>query len=127
MNTVNTSPIARNIKETIDIGAYEFGSTGIIPGNKYKIKFNNITASPNPFKSSTVISYYLASPGDVTVTICSCNGKMIASFHKKQQERGSYSIKWDGLDDNNTHLKSGIFILTVKSGTFLRSVRLIKF
>jgi hypothetical protein len=126
MNTVNTSPIARNIKETIDIGAYEFGSTGIITGNKFINNYNIISASPNPFKSSTIISYYLASPGDVTVTIYSCKGIIIDSFYKERQSKGSHSILWDGLIDNKAKIKSGVYILTVKSGTFLRSVRLIK-
>lgn len=66
---------------------------------------------PNPFNSSTTISYSLPSESEVTLEIYDILGKRIASLVNQRQQAGNYQITWDAGG-----LPSGAYFARLKAG-----------
>jgi len=66
---------------------------------------------PNPFNPQTAISYSIAEPCHVTLTIYNILGEKAATLVDEQQEAGEYSINWDA-----TNNASGIYFYCLKAG-----------
>ena len=70
---------------------------------------------PNPFESSTMISYLLDEGGHVNLTITDINGFFIESLVDHHQEAGNYELNWDA-----SNRSSGVYFYTLhQNGTIL--------
>lgn len=91
---------------------------------------------PNPFWSaatsparsggnpSTTISYALAKPGATVLKIYDVLGKEVRILVNKHQAAGEYTAQWDGKDNLGRNAVSGVYIVTIESGTFRASRRI---
>ncbi len=70
---------------------------------------------PNPFSSNTTISYQLPSDCYVALRIYNIVGKLVRKLVNKHQEVGHYSVRWNGEDDQNKQLPSGVYFLQLKT------------
>jgi hypothetical protein len=82
----------------------------------------NLTVQPNPFTSSTVISWQLAEEAKVNISIYDLEGRKLANIINKMQEAGSYSVTWSPksnfkLQIPNSKLNSGIYICHLEAKT----------
>lgn len=70
---------------------------------------------PNPFNSSTTISYEI--PDKYTVILCIYDilGNRIKVLQNGIQNAGFYKIMWDGKDNRNNFVSSGIYLIEMKS------------
>jgi hypothetical protein len=86
-----------------------------------------LTASPNPFSSSTVITATSLGPGsDVELTIYDSLGRLVRRFTDATPDASlSRSWHWDGLDASGRVAPSGVFFLETKQGTARAIDRLI--
>lgn len=100
---------------SIDRGAFEFKTSDIISKNVFHKSTGKVSIWPNPFSQHLSLAYYQSRPGDITITIYSGNGQEVQSFVKKSQGAGVCTIQWDGLSSLNKAVKSGVYIITVKS------------
>ena len=83
----------------------------------------HLSAYPNPFNSSTTISYALPSPGWTTLDVMDVNGRLVTRLSEGWKEAGSYqSVLQTG------ELPSGTFLVKLKSGgeTVSQKVELVK-
>jgi len=71
---------------------------------------------PNPFNSETRISFDLPRACKVALDIYNILGMKVRSLIDREFPAGSYDIKWDGVDDNNQVVASGIYFYRLKSG-----------
>ncbi len=73
---------------------------------------------PNPFNSSTVIWYYLPDvgyqPAEVEITIYNILGKVVRKLVSTRQYPGSHKVLWDGKDDLENEVASGIYFCRLK-------------
>ncbi len=65
---------------------------------------------PNPFNSTTLITYHLSSPGPVQLVIYNVLGQPVRTLVDQSQAAGSYQIRWDVLDQRGVSLSTGIYI-----------------
>ena len=65
---------------------------------------------PNPFNPSTTIAYQTKVPGRVVIKIFNTLGQRIETLVNKKQLPGSYSVHWDGTDNNGKKVPSGIYL-----------------
>ena len=65
---------------------------------------------PNPFNSSTVISYRLPQAGNVALTLVDLSGKQLSVLVKHWHAAGTYQINFDGKD-----LPSGSYFLYLRT------------
>ncbi len=80
---------------------------------------------PNPFNPQTSIQFSIAERKQVSLVIYSITGQRIRTLCESEKMPGSYIITWDGRDDGNHWVSSGIYILILKSGQQTRSHKMI--
>ncbi|MCX6245297.1 MAG: DUF1566 domain-containing protein [Bacteroidetes bacterium] len=70
---------------------------------------------PNPFSASTSISFTLARPEAVTLTIYSSTGKKIATVTDGVILSGRNSVCWNGTDLSGTKMPAGIYFYSIQT------------
>jgi hypothetical protein len=83
---------------------------------------------PNPFSSSTQISYTLPSSGNIVLKIYDMLGREIKTLVDDYQSAQTYSMTWDGRSNGGTDVPSGAYLykLTVNGHTFTKTLTLIR-
>ena len=80
---------------------------------------------PNPFNSITTISFDLSEDGFVELSFYNMRGEKVATLLKGNQEAGSYKMKWDGRDQQGEILSSGIYFLSIATGSYCKTDKMI--
>lgn len=91
---------------------YKLGSTnpsGLNESNPLpkEIKLNQ--NFPNPFNSSSEITYSIPKNSFVNLSIYNITGQKVRSLINNLQESGEHKAIWDGTDDFGTGMSSGIY------------------
>ena len=71
---------------------------------------------PNPFNSATVIRFALSTRGDVELSIFNLAGQKVATLMQGVREGGTYTVHWDGRDDDGRALASGVYLYRLQTG-----------
>ncbi|MDH3268247.1 MAG: glycoside hydrolase family 3 C-terminal domain-containing protein [Ignavibacteria bacterium] len=94
--------------------------------NDYGIKGYNLENNfPNPFNPGTTLRYKIADPGYVKLDIYNISGERITRLINGQHQPGNYEIYWDGKDNNNQEVSSGVYIYRLQAGQYLISKKMI--
>ncbi|UCE06034.1 MAG: T9SS type A sorting domain-containing protein [bacterium] len=80
---------------------------------------------PNPFNNSTVISFTLPSNQMVTLTIFDGNGRVVTRLVDRYFKAGVHHIQWDGTDDRNQGVASGVYFYEFYSKLYSSTKKLI--
>ncbi len=75
-----------------------------------------LPASPNPFGSSTTLSYVLDAPGRVALDIISVSGRYVRSLVNEHLSTGTHNIDWDGRDAHGRELSAGVYFARFEFG-----------
>ncbi|MGE5412479.1 MAG: alpha-amylase family glycosyl hydrolase [Clostridiales bacterium] len=83
---------------------------------------------PNPFNPSTVISYQIASPSNVSLKIYDLLGREIKTLINQQQNSGSYHVEWKGDNNQGMKVSGGLYLYRLEAGNYVstRKMMLIK-
>lgn len=114
---VQSGEVDRGLTYYTDSVAVSSVTTGVEPIAKpytYKL-FNNY---PNPFNPSTMISYQLAGPGHVTLTIYDILGREVATLVNAVQNAGEHSVKFDG-----SRFASGVYFYRLQTSSGFSEVK----
>jgi len=76
--------------------------------------YNLIGNVPNPFTNSTMISFSLASQAHISIDIFNLKGQKIRSMLSSYFDSGSHSMTWDGKNDADQEVPSGIYLYNLK-------------
>ncbi|MCC7261929.1 MAG: choice-of-anchor D domain-containing protein [Candidatus Latescibacteria bacterium] len=80
---------------------------------------------PNPFNSTTVMSYQMADRGRVKLAIYNLLGQQVRVLVDRVDEPGIYAMPWDGEDDQGQQLSSGMYIYQLVANGRVESKRLL--
>jgi len=80
---------------------------------------------PNPFNPSTIIEYGLKYSIGVKITIYDILGRVIKTLVNEYQEAGYKSVYWDGTNDNNNSVATGVYIYKIEVGDFADSKKML--
>lgn len=105
----------RIYQDIIDVGAYEWDGTVETETVIHNPSLLSIRNYPNPFNPSTTLSYQLPDSGKIKVNIYNVKGQLVKSIYSGYQEKGTYQMIWDGKDDNNNSVSSGIYYASLKT------------
>jgi hypothetical protein len=75
---------------------------------------------PNPFNSSTVIQYDLASPAFVELRLYNSLGQQVIALANERQQAGKHQIYWEGCDAAGLPVSSGVYLVQLQVGTEIR-------
>ena len=73
---------------------------------------------PNPFNSTTQITYHLASPRPVRLVIYNLLGQVVTVLADAYQEMGAYQVAWEGRDVSGARVVSGVYLYRLQAGSF---------
>jgi len=118
----------------IDMGAYEFGAPPYV-----EIDDNIIIQTPgvhlyqnypNPFNPTTTISFQLSAfsnQEDVELEIYNIKGQKIKTLTHSltHQPTNCYKVSWDGTDDYNQPVSSGIYLYKLQAGKQVQTRKMI--
>jgi len=76
---------------------------------------------PNPFNPETTLRYDIGNASKVELVIYNLLGQKVRTLVDGEQAAGTYSVKWNGLGDDNRQLASGIYVYRLKAGEFVQS------
>ena len=80
---------------------------------------------PNPFNSSTTISFSLPDPGIVSVTVYNLNGQKVKTLAFSWFPAGKNSIIWDSTSDTGLESASGMYFYRVSAGDSERTGKML--
>ena len=70
---------------------------------------------PNPFSSTTAISYQLNKQNDVQVAVYDILGREVKTFKVGLQTPGTHAVHWDGKDNFGTRIASGVYFYRLQT------------
>lgn len=73
---------------------------------------------PNPFNPETTISYDLKEAGKVRLEVYNVKGQLVRSLVMTDQPAGRYHVVFNGRDDNDNMLSSGIYLYRFSSENY---------
>ena len=119
-NNVMDKQYSRNLGADIGIElVYSKITTGVyiddpeLDGSNSSLKLNQ--NYPNPFSSSTSITYHLSSPSGIKMSIYDSKGRLINILQAAHQPAGDHTLIWDGSDSNGGQLKTGVYYLVMEA------------
>jgi hypothetical protein len=71
---------------------------------------------PNPFTSSTTVSFELSRAAEVSVEVFDLTGRKVKSLAAGRAEAGGHRVTWDGTNENGRRVASGIYFLRLDTG-----------
>jgi len=96
----------------------------IVP-DQYKL-YNN---SPNPFNSGTSIKFDIPdnrfNQNHITIQVFDVSGKKVTELFHGLLNPGRYQIKWNGKNDADMDMASGLYILSLRSISYSSSKKMI--
>jgi hypothetical protein len=101
--------------------------------NEEQVSFINVEPTnfqltqnyPNPFNPSTSISYQIPKPVNVRIKIFDTRGTEIKSLLDSYKQPGFYTMVWDGTDNSNRKVSSGVYFLTLSTPEYTKTIKMI--
>lgn len=72
---------------------------------------------PNPFNSETRIRYSLAATGQMTMKVYDILGREVSTLLDETRVAGTHEIIWNGRTNGDAPVASGLYFVTLHSGT----------
>jgi hypothetical protein len=93
-----------------------YGS-GALEVNDIPVVLNKLTANnyPNPFNPTTNIAFNMPANGHASVKIYNAKGQLVKTLFNGALEAGQKTITWNGVDNNNTNVGSGVYFYKVEA------------
>jgi len=110
----------------IDMGAYE-NQNVIVNTDEDLIPMSTKLNQnyPNPFNPTTTINYSLKEDSKVSINIYNIKGQKVKQLTTDQLSAGQHSVVWDGRDDNNKQVSSGIYFYKLKTNNYEKTRKMI--
>ena len=83
-------------------------------GSQTMVDFTLHNNYPNPFNSSTSISYSIMEDNYINITIYDLIGNRIKLLINKYQRPGHHKVQWNGQNDNGISVSSGVYLYTIQ-------------
>jgi len=80
---------------------------------------------PNPFNPETQIRYSLPVQTHVTLQVYDVLGRLVTTLTDGLQKAGAHEITWKGQNQYGKIVSSGVYILRMQAGNFVRSRKMI--
>ncbi|MGH7490779.1 MAG: FlgD immunoglobulin-like domain containing protein [bacterium] len=78
---------------------------------------------PNPFNAGTEIRFQIPSSMHVKVVVYDQQGRLIRTLVDQFQPAGVYRAKWDGRDNSNAAMASGVYFCRFQAGASFAVMR----
>ncbi len=80
---------------------------------------------PNPFNPTTTIAFNMVEEGNVSIEVFNIKGQLVKTLINEHMEVGDHSLVWEGTNDNNQKVSSGIYFYKMKSANYSSTKKMI--
>lgn len=80
-------------------------------------EFTMVSNYPNPFNPSTTIRFNLSEASNVTLDVYNMLGQKVASLYNGLGHSGANEVSWNGTNDLNESVDSGVYLYRVTTPT----------
>lgn len=108
----------------VDIGLYEY-PFGIVPFDPGSDSLAALFVYPNPTDGRVTISFLMESEGNAKLTIFNLLGQRVYQREMNGFASGRYWIQWEGMNDDNKPVASGLYIAQLQLQGSTRNARII--
>lgn len=114
---------AYRLKQIDNDGKYQYYDEIIVTLNS-KIRTELKQNFPNPFNPSTSIRFNLAENSKVSLEVYDVLGKLVKTLVNEYKPMGSYIVYWNGEDELNNKVSSGIYVYRLQVGNEVQIKRM---
>jgi len=108
----------------VGVPAEDPGDPGGPPAGEPPIALAIHAAFPNPVVDRTRIAFDLPAARDVEVRIYDVTGAQVRALATGPMGAGRHAIEWNATDAQGRRVRSGVYIVRVRLGEFVRSQKL---
>jgi hypothetical protein len=114
---------------SISLGIYKISSP-IVQIEEHRDKviikdFKLFDNYPNPFNSSTIISYQIPVTCEVSLKIFNLLGNEVATLVNLEQSAGKYSVEFSSNTKSKIELTSGVYLCRLQAGNYSTTKKMI--
>ncbi len=80
---------------------------------------------PNPFNPETTISYNVNYNENVSIEIYNVKGQLVNTLVNSPQTLGNHKVVWNGRDNNNNKVSSGLYFYKMTNGKYSGTKKMI--
>lgn len=80
---------------------------------------------PNPFNPNTTISYSIPMNNKVRIKVLDILGRQVKLLFDRYQTVGKYNLQWNGIDQRNKQVSSGVYIILLEVGDISRTQKIV--
>ena len=80
---------------------------------------------PNPFNSQMIISYELQEKKHIRTNIYDISGREVITLLDQSQVAGYYQVLWNGKDNQQHDLPSGIYVVVLKADDMIQTKKIV--
>lgn len=80
---------------------------------------------PNPFNPSTVIEFSIPNYSNVNLVVFDILGGKVKTLVNDELSAGKYKVSWEGSNDNNEGVSSGIYIYMLSTKDFKQAKKMV--
>jgi hypothetical protein len=84
-----------------------------------------ISSYPNPFNSTTTITFNYPEGGDVSIGIYDITGRLVRELYSINKEGGEIKAVWDATGNSGRRVSSGIYFVRVESKNYSSTIKLL--
>ncbi len=96
-----------------------------VTDNSSPVMVNSLQgAFPNPFNPSTTLSFSLAKAQHTELAIYNLKGQKVKTLVSGELPSGNHSVVWNGRDDNNHSVGSGIYFVSLKAENYVETKKI---
>lgn len=111
----NPSGLGDTVSDYVDFDPWSPTKAGV--EEESDIEFLYISGCyPNPFMDRTQIEYNIPIASDVDIAVYNIFGARVKSLLNEKQSAGRYTITWNGRDERDNKLPSGLYFLRLEAG-----------
>ena len=105
-------------------GVFDASVTNVETDEVSPIPMRQVFTAPNPFEERTTIRFALGTGGSTRVSIFDVSGALVRRLHDGWLPAGAHVLPWDGKDEGDRLVGSGIYFARVQSAAGSRSTKL---
>jgi hypothetical protein len=109
----------------VDMGIHEYGDAwASVPD----IGGFRLSSFPNPFNPHTTIMFSLPQPGQVSLNIYDCRGRLVKTLVDSERTAGDHEFIWTARDQRGHRVASGVYFCALRSdrGASVKKLVLLK-
>jgi len=118
---MNLGQVNNWITSTLEV----FGEETSTTNNQVPASDIVLSNYPNPFNPETTIKFQLPQGGNTELSVFNTKGQLVKKLQSGHLDKGTHTVLWNGKDEQDRPVGSGIYFYKLKSASRIRSKKML--